>query len=130
MRAIAGAGVFADAANTSDTVRLAALEATVAHLRARVEVLERPRLTRADRLVLLRLLPVLAGVFGSDPFTSRDVVDDPSAALQLVLGGRTAKQIGRLLRRATGQPLAGFVVECAGIEINKVLLWRVLQVSS
>jgi hypothetical protein len=81
-------------------------------------------LTRADRDVLTRLLPAIAGAIGSEPFTSRDL---PGAAsgLRVVLRGLSVKKIGRLLSRAEGTPIEGWLVERCGTEIN-VTLWRVL----
>jgi hypothetical protein len=84
-----------------------------------------PSLSRSDRAVLARLLPAIAGDRGSEPFdfTSRDLRAKPG--LRVVLRGLSVKQIGRLLSRAEGVPIDGYIVERCGIEIN-VALWRVL----
>ena len=80
-------------------------------------------LTRADRAVLARLLPAVAGALGSEPFASRDLCTTP--ATRVVLRDLNVRQIGRLLARAEGIPIDGHVLEPAGVEIN-VRLWRVL----
>ena len=94
---------------------------------AALEQRQRPvaSLTRADRAVLARLLPAIAGDRGSEPFdfTSRDLRATPG--LRVVLRGLSVKQIGRLLSRAEGVPIDGYIVERCGVEIN-VTLWRVL----
>ena len=81
-------------------------------------------LTRADRDVLTRLLPAIAGALGSEPFASRDL-RGAAPGLRVVLRGMSPKQIGRLLSRAEGTPIEGWLVERCGTEIN-VTLWRVL----
>jgi hypothetical protein len=80
-------------------------------------------LIRADQALLGRLLPAIAGALGSESFTSRDLVADSSPGLRLVLRDLSVKQIGRLLSRAEGIPLEGWVIERCGVEIN-VTLWR------
>jgi hypothetical protein len=81
-------------------------------------------LSRSDRQVMERLLPAIAGALGSEQFTSRDL-PDASPGLRVVLRDLSVKQIGRLLSRAEGVPIEGWIVERCGIEIN-VALWRVL----
>lgn len=83
-------------------------------------------LTRADRALLARLLPAAGGAIGSVPFLVRELFEDDSAALHLVLRGLNAKGIGRLLRRAAGQAIDGYLVEEVGAELNTTL-WRVVQ---
>ena len=87
----------------------------------------RSPLTRADRLQLGRLLPVVAGVFGSEPFLSRDLFEHDSAALRLVCRGRNARRLGRLFQRAAGQVVDGLMVERAGVELGAIL-WRCVGV--
>lgn len=105
------------------------LAAIRADLRA---VIERPptraALTRQDRAYLEKLLPVLAGCFGSEPFSSRDVVESESAAVHLVAGGMGAKSIGRLLARANGLAIDGLTVRRVGLEYGAAL-WSVYAVS-
>lgn len=88
---------------------------------------ERPTtstLSRGDRERLARLLPAIAGALGSTEFASRDLRADVPA-LRVALRGVSVKSIGRLLSRAEGIPIDGWVVERYGTEIN-VTLWRVL----
>ena len=87
------------------------------------------RLSRADRDRLARILPVVAGLMGSAPFLARELLEHPSAGLGLVLAGSSSRSLGRLLRRAEGQPVAGYVVEQVGIEGGAVL-WSVSKVVS
>ena len=74
------------------------------------------RLSRADHVRLAALLPVIAGAVGSAPFLARELLEHPSAGLGLVLAGSSSRSLGRLLRRAEGQPVAGFVVQQVGQE--------------
>jgi hypothetical protein len=75
----------------------------------------------------VRLLPALGAAFGSEPFASRDVLDNPGA--RVVLRGCSIKRIGKLLDRGVGVPIDGLLIERVGIEIN-VTLWRVVAVST
>ena len=105
------------------------LEARLTAIEAKLDaLLERQRpessLSRADRETLEKLLPAIVGALGSEPFASRDL-PEASAGVRLVLRGLSVKQIGRLLARAEGVPIDGFVVQRDGVEIN-VQLWRVL----
>jgi hypothetical protein len=86
-------------------------------------------LSRADRALLAKLLPAIAGARGSEEFTSRDLAADSSPALRLVLRRLSVKQIGRLLARAEGIAIDGWIVQRCGIEIN-VALWRVVAAVS
>lgn len=99
----------------------------LATLHAIQHLLERQRpasLSRADRDLLSRLLPAIAGALGSEPFASRDL-PDASPGIRVVLGDLSVKQIGRLLSRAEGVPIEGRIIQRCGVEIN-VALWRVL----
>lgn len=82
-------------------------------------------LNRADRDALARLLPAIAGTLGSDLFTARELIEHSAPALRLVCVGLSARQLGKLLRRAHGQPVGGYVVSSDGLEVGAVL-WRVL----
>jgi hypothetical protein len=108
---------------------LRALVAGQQRIIALLETRHRPAtgLSRADRALLGRLLPVLGGVFGSELFNSADLCEHQAAALTLVLHGLNAKQVGRLLRRAVGTPIGGYLVERVGVEAGAVL-WHVVRV--
>jgi hypothetical protein len=85
-------------------------------LRTLVERLQTRRptsLNRADRDLLAKLLPAVGGAFGSEPFTSRDLVD--AAGVRVVVRGLTVKQIGQLLGRGAGTPINGLVIERAAM---------------
>jgi hypothetical protein len=84
-------------------------------------------LSRADRGRLATLLPAIGGVFGSEEFHSADICEHDAAALRLVCAGLTARQLGRLLRRAAGTPIGGYLVERHGVEAGAVR-WRVVHV--
>ncbi len=121
---------MADAAVLLDE-RLDVLQATIVALARRVETLERQRsrLTRADRRLLLKLLPAIGGALGSAPFMAADIVEHTSPAIRLTLGpGLTSKRLGRLLSRASGQPIGDYVVERVGRE-GSIVIWRVVSVS-
>jgi hypothetical protein len=104
------------------------LRELVAGQRRIIELLERGHrpttLNRTDRTRLAQLLPAIAGALGSELFHSADIFEHDAAALRLVRAGLSPKQLGRLLRRAAGQPIDGYVVEREGIETGAVL-WRV-----
>lgn len=88
----------------------------------------RPTLSRADMALLQKLLPAIAAVVGSELFFAGEVARSNAPGVQLARGALTAKQVGRLLRRATGCPIAGFTVERVGEEGNAVL-WRIVATS-
>lgn len=83
------------------------------------------KLSRSDRERLGRMLLAIGGVFGSDPFLVRGLFERAAAAIRLVLADLNAKQVGRLFRRARGQPVEGYLVQHDGAELH-VNLWRVL----
>lgn len=84
-------------------------------------------LNRADRARLARMLPAIAGVYGSDAFAARDLLDaEAPAALRLVTRGLDARWIGSLLARGAGQVIDGYIIERAGDELH-VRLWRVFR---
>jgi hypothetical protein len=83
-------------------------------------------LSREDYTRLARLLPALGGAIGSEPFIASEVIEHDSPAVRVGCRGMNARQLGRLLRRATGQPVAGLVVERLATEAGAVV-WRVLR---
>jgi hypothetical protein len=114
--------------------RLCALEAEVRELvtlncaiLATLERQQRPSSipTRADRAVLEKILPAIAGAYGSDNFSSRDLVEDASPAVRLVVRGLSAKRVGKLFSRADGIPINGLMVQRQGEEFH-VTAWRVV----
>ena len=86
-----------------------------------------PTLTREDRERLARLLPAIGGALGSEPFLARDLFETNKDGLRVVLRGLTTIRIGLLLQRAEGQPVDGYLIERAGVELHTGL-WRVVQV--
>jgi hypothetical protein len=112
-----------------DREYLELLRAMLAELQAIRAAVEQPRrpltVTRADRAYLVRLLPAVGGVFGSESFAARDLLEHDSAAVRLVVDGSTAKKLGQLLRRAEGHPIDGLMVERSGIELG-VVLWQIV----
>ena len=62
---------------------------------------------------------------GSELFTTRELLEQDAPAVRIALGGVTARQLGRLLRRAEGAIVAGYTVQRDGVEVGAVL-WRVL----
>jgi hypothetical protein len=62
-------------------------------------------LCRADREVLERILPAVAGALGSEYFLASEAVASENAALVLVLAGMNARRLGKLLRRGDGVPV-------------------------
>ena len=127
------AGVQADVADLRRAVRLAiarveAQAGTLADLGARLAVLEvrHVTLTAEDRRRLARLLPVVAGEFGSDVFTVKQARARACdhAGLRLVLADITSDALGKLLSRACGHAIAGFVVRRVGTE-GHAGIWRV-----
>ena len=96
-------------------------------VRRLLEAREASLLSRPDLDRLGTLLPVIAAEVGSEAFLVREVIAAESAGLRLALGARSGKALGRLLRRAEGQPVGGLVVERLGQEGGAVL-WRVLKV--
>jgi hypothetical protein len=83
-------------------------------------------LSRSDLALLGRLLPVIGATVGSEPFLVRDLFEHPSAALRLVFRKLNTRQVGRLLRRAEGQAVDGYLVEQTGDELG-AKLWRVAK---
>lgn len=107
------------------------LDAVLHELRAIRALLERQQqppssLGRADRAALERILPAIAGAIGSAWFACRDLEEEDSAALRLVLTGLSTKSVGRLFRRGMGHPVQGYVIERKDRELN-AWLWRVVS---
>jgi hypothetical protein len=72
-------------------------------------------------------LPAIGGAFGSELFATRELFTSEAAAVRLVVRGLNARQAGRLLRRATGQAIDGYMVQRESIEAGAVL-WCVVKV--
>ena len=83
-------------------------------------------LSRGDRALLARLLPAAGGVFGSEPFLTRDLFESDSAALTLVLRGLNVRQVGRLFRRGEGLAIDAYMIQRDGVELHAIL-WRILK---
>ena len=112
----------------TDPQLAALLEVLIAEVRGLRADLARDRrpsreLSRADRDRLSRVLPAIAGALGSEEFVVNELFE--RAAVQLVLGTLTSVQVGRLLQRAVGVPIAGYVVERGAFEVGR-RLWRVM----
>jgi len=58
-------------------------------------------------------------VCGSDEFLVRELFGDDAAALRLVLAGENATSVGRLVKRADGQAIDGYMVESRGSELHR-----------
>ncbi len=94
-------------------------------------------LSRADRAALAVLLPAIAASVGSYTFTARELIDHAQAAdlelrtaIERTLGpitDGTARRIGKLLKRADGCTLYGFVVVRIG-DGRDGALWSIEQV--
>lgn len=84
-------------------------------------------LSRGDRAVLAKMLPAIAGVYGSETFSARDLSEDDRPAVRLVVKGRSVKQIGKLLSRADGIGMGGLMLQRQGLEFQ-VTTWRIVAV--
>lgn len=78
-------------------------------------------LSRADRERLSRVLPAIAGAVGGEPFTVAEALEQP--AVRVVAAGLAPAALGRLLQRARGLPLYGYVVESDATELHR-RVWR------
>jgi len=107
--------------------RLAAVEARIAVLEQAEAARRRPTLARGDRDHLRRIVPALAGAYGSDPWLGAEAVHHPMLAV--LIGGWTAARLGKLLARfvKAGGAIDGYLVEAIGREGNAVL-WHVLKI--
>jgi hypothetical protein len=72
------------------------------------------------------LLPAAGGVFGSEPFLTRDLFESDAAAVKVVTCGLNVRQVGRLFRRGEGQAIDGYMIQRDGEELNAIL-WRILK---
>jgi hypothetical protein len=84
-----------------------------------------PTLGREDRTRLAAMLPAIAGAYGPEEFTSRDLAEDESPAVRLVVGGLSVKRLSKLFSRADGVPVAGLMVQRQGADLPTV--WRVFK---
>jgi hypothetical protein len=82
-------------------------------------------LTREDRERLAAILPAIAGALGSEPFTSRDVIEDEAPAVRVVRKGLTVKALSKLFVRGLDVPIDGLMIQKAGAEFG-VVAWRVV----
>ncbi len=103
-----------------------AMLAELVAIRRLLEGTRRPSLRRADRERLERILPVAAGALGSEPFAVRDLFEQNSPALTLVLAGWSIKATAQLLSRGADQDIEGYVVQRSHRELN-AQLWRVVR---
>ena len=102
---------------------LRAEQQVIRHL---LEGQQQTALNRSDRAALGRILPAIAGALGSEWFACRDLEEEDSAALRLVLKGLSTKSVGRLFRRGLGHPVDGYLIERKDRELN-VWLWRIVS---
>ena len=135
-------GIAAQQAQILAEVR--ASRAEVAELQAAVEQFSRRRenldprrvLSDHDQAVLATLLPAVYGALSDRVWSvavivtlaaTADSLADALAPFLATPGG--LRGLGKLLRRADGQPVAGFVVERVGADRTGAL-WRVSRVSN
>jgi hypothetical protein len=102
------------------------LESTLAEIFRRLAALEEQsaNVNSVNMGFLLKLLPSLAGVFGSEPFCTWQTADNP-----LVFGsGLSSSAVGRLLSCAakTGTDFGGYVVRRYGTK-HGAALWRIFE---
>jgi hypothetical protein len=100
---------------------LVAGQRQIIHLLEQQQRQQPSSLTRQDRVVLARLLPAIAGVFGSELFVTRELFESDAAALKLVLHGLDRKRVGRLLQRGEGQVVDNYVICREGTEQHATL---------
>jgi len=92
----------------SPSAEFSAVLARVARLEDRVAILEEQRKPHPPidpRVLLSKLLPAVAGRFGSDPFTTRELFNDP--VFRDLLAPLNAKRTGKLLRKSLGHTIDG-----------------------
>ena len=95
-------------------------------IQRRLTQLERVRaLSRSDLDALGRILPAVAGAFGSRLFAVCELFEHDAPGLRVVLRGRSSRAVGRLFARAAGLDVTGYVIERVGVERHAALLWRV-----
>jgi hypothetical protein len=84
-------------------------------------------LSRADRATLERLLPAVAGAYGPETFSARDLADDDRPAVRIVVQGLSVKRLGKLLARADGvATIAGLTLQRCGVECQATT-WRIVR---
>jgi hypothetical protein len=110
---------------------LAELRQEVRGLAERVAALEafapRRRLAVADRVALETFFPLIASAVPRDRlFSVRELVEHADVtrdvALCAVLAATTPRKLGRLLRRAAGIEIAGYVVSIVGRDRDGAVL--------
>jgi hypothetical protein len=107
---------------------LADLVVELKAIRAALEP-RRPRrraITAAEQTFVQALIPVVAAAKGDEPWTCRELLDDPHAGLRLVLQSVDAKWLGKVLSRAAdaGVVDAGLCVRRVGTEIT-IAVWQI-----
>jgi hypothetical protein len=100
-----------------------ALDEIRRELRALRGLLQPRRCTPADEAILCRILPAIAGTFGSSPVTVREVLADP--AIKALYPGSKGS-LGNLLSRAAadGAEAYGYCVRRVSTE-HGAALWGV-----
>jgi hypothetical protein len=79
-----------------------------------------------DLHLLQALLPVIAALWGSEPFTIGEMIARPYASLRLVIAERSATSLGQAFARCAGYRIGDFVIERVGYEGTRAL-WRVVR---
>src|SRR5262245_24097901 len=83
-------------------------------------------LSETERAALERLLPALAGRFGSDVFTTRDVLSDVVLRSLVSANGNASQMLGNLFRKAVGVEIDGLMVRRVGQQSHAVL-WTIVR---
>jgi hypothetical protein len=115
---------FAMLAARLDQIQAAQADMAATLLRIESAILP-SSLSRADREQLSRLAPAITGCFGSSWFMVNDLAEHPRIAV--VLGGLGAAPTGKLLGRAVGHEVAGYVVRRGNLECGR-RLWAVERI--
>jgi hypothetical protein len=84
-------------------------------------------LSREDRMHLARMLPAIVGVYGSQEFSTRDLLEDAEPAVRLVMRGLSVKRASSLFSRAAGIPIDGLMIHKGRVELQ-VLAWTIVRV--
>jgi BMFP domain-containing protein YqiC len=102
--------------------RCAALEARVAALEAAEQQRQQRQrvagLRRGDAAFLVRLIPALRSLMGSEEFLARDLVDSEHPLVVRLVAGRSKKTLGRLLARAEGVAIGEYAIAGCGRELG------------
>jgi hypothetical protein len=97
-------------------------------LARRIAALEEARgMSPSLRDALLRILPVIAGVKGSDPFVVAELFVSSDASVRLVVAGYSPTRLGQLFAAGVGHDINGRVLERVGVEGHRTL-WRIRAV--